>query len=83
MSPLPLQSGGLLIFRLFGIVFALLGLLNLVKPRAMTAYQIRRRSGGQIEGQIEPTQARLLFTRAIGGVFVLVCIGLALGMLGP
>jgi hypothetical protein len=83
MVPVPLQSGFPLIFRLFGLLFVALGALNVVKPRAMTAYQIRRRTGGQIEGQIEPTQARLLFTRVIGGVFVLVGLGIVTGAVGP
>jgi len=84
VAPLvPLQIGGLVLFRLFGIVFAGLGLLNVVKPREMTAYAIRRRAGGPIEGQIEPTATRLLVTRVVGGVMVLLGAGLALGVLGP
>lgn len=84
VSPLlPLQVGGFLLFRLFGLVFAGLGLLNLVRPRAMTAYAIRRRAGGEIEGHVEPTATRLLFTRVMGGVMVLVGLGLAAGFLGP
>ena len=79
----PLQIGGLVLFRLFGLVFAGLGLLNVVRPREMTAYAIRRRAGGPIEGQIEPTATRLLFTRAMGGVMVLAGLGLATGVLGP
>ena len=84
MAPLvPLQIGGLVLFRLFGIVFAGLGLLNVVKPREMTAYAIRRRAGGPIDGQVEPTATRLLVTRVVGGVMVLLGAGLALGVLGP
>lgn len=79
----PLLVGGLLVFRLFGLVFAALGALSLLRPREMTAYQIRQRSGGAIEGQIEPTGTRLLFTRVVGGVMVLVGLGLATGALGP
>ncbi len=79
----PLQLGGLSFFRLFGLVFAVLGGLNLVKPREMTAYTIRRRTGGEIDGQIEPTVTRLWITRLIGGVMMLVGIGMALGMIGP
>ena len=72
--------------RLFGVVFAGVGLLNLVGPRETTAYAIRRRAGGPIEGQIEPTGTRLLFTWATGGVVVVVVglgLGLATGLLGP
>lgn len=84
MSPLvPLQMGGLVIFRLFGLVFAGIGVLNLLRPREMTAYAIRRRAGGTIEGHIEPTSTRLLFTRLVGGVMVIVGLGLAVGVLGP
>ena len=84
MPPLvPLQIGGLVLFRLFGLVFAGLGLLNVFRPREMTAYAIRRRAGGPIEGRIEPTATRLLLTRVVGGVMVLVGAGLALGVLGP
>lgn len=79
----PLQLDGPLFFRLFGLVFALLGGLNLVKPREMTTYTVRRRAGGDIDGQIEPTATRLLLTRLIGGVMLLVGLGLAAGMLGP
>lgn len=79
----PHQVGGLVLFGLFGLVFAVLGLLNLVRPRAMTAYAIRRRAGGEIEGHVEPTATRLLFTRVMGGVMVLVGLGLATGFLGP
>ena len=84
VSPLvPLQIGGLVLFRLFGLLFAGLGLLNVLRPRAMTAYAIRRRAGGPIEGQIEPTPIRLLFTRVVGGVAVVLGLGLATGFLGP
>lgn len=79
----PLQIGGLLLFRLFGLVFAGLGLLNLARPREMTAYAIRRRAGGGVDGHIEPTPTRLLFTRVMGGVMVVVGLGLAAGVLGP
>lgn len=78
----PLQIGGLL-FPLFGLVFAIIGALNLVKPREMTAYTIRRRTGGEIEGQIEPTPTRLLFTRLMGGVMLVIGLGLVLGFMGP
>ena len=84
MPPLvPLQTGGLVLFRLFGLVFAGLGLLNVLRPREMTAYAIRRRAGGPIEGQIEPTATRLLLTRFMGGVMILLGAGLGLGVLGP
>lgn len=58
----PLLMGGFVIFRLFGLVFAAIGALNLVRPRAMTAYKIKRRTGGAIDGQIEPTPTRLFCT---------------------
>jgi hypothetical protein len=83
VPPVPLQFGGLLVFRLFGLLFAGIGLLNLLRPREMTAYAIRRRASGGIDGHIEPTQTRLLFTRLMGGVMVLVGLGLAAGALGP
>ena len=79
----PLQNGPTSIFRLFGLLFAAVGGLNLVKPRAMTAYQIRRRTGGGIEGRIEPTRTRLLFTRVVGAVAVVVGLALFAGMVGP
>lgn len=77
----PLQIGGLL-FQLFGLVFAIIGALNLIKPREMTAYTIRHRTAGKIEGQIEPTPTRLLFTRLMGGVMLVVGLSLALGLVG-
>lgn len=80
--PAPLQLGGLL-FPLFGLVFAVLGLLNLVRPREMTAYTVRRHAGGEVDGRIEPTRTRLAFTRLVGGVMVIVGLGMALGILGP
>lgn len=84
MSPLvPLQTGGLLVFRLFGLLFAGLGALNVLRPREMTSYAIRRRSGNAIDGRIEPTPIRLLITRLLGAVMVIVGLGLALGILGP
>jgi len=83
VSFVPLQFDGFVIFRLFGLVFAAIGALNLFRPREMTAYAIRRRAGGDIEGRIEPTPTRLLFTRIVGGVMVLVGLGLAAGFLGP
>lgn len=84
MAPLiPLQLGGFILFRLFGLVFAVLGVLNLVRPREMTAYAIRRRTGGGIDGHIEPTPTRLLFPRVMGGVMIVVGLGLTLGFLGP
>ena len=84
MSPLvPLQTGGLLVFRLFGLLFAGLGALNVLRPREMTSYAIRRRSGNSIDGRIEPTPIRVLITRLLGAVMVVVGLGLALGILGP
>ena len=84
MSPfVPLQAGGIVLFRLFGLLFAALGALNVLRPRAMTAYAIRQRTGGEIQGHVEPTPIRLLLTRVIGGVSVLLGLGLALGFLGP
>lgn len=83
LTLVPLQVGGLVIFRLFGLLFAAIGLLNLVRPREMTAYAIRRRAGGSIDGHIEPTVTRLLFTRLMGGVMLVVGLGLAAGFLGP
>jgi len=74
-----LQSGPPAVFRLFGVLFAVLGLLNVVKPREMTAYQIRRRTYGAVDGRIEPTETRLWVTRVIGVVMVAVGIGLASG----
>jgi hypothetical protein len=81
--PLPLQTGGLLIFRLFGLVFAAVGALHLVKPREMTAYQIRRRTDGEVDGRIEPTKTRLLFTRVVGAFGVVLGLALAAGVIGP
>lgn len=79
----PLQPVGLSIFRLFGLLFVVVGGLNVLRPRAMTSYRIRRRAGGQVDGQIEPTETRLLFTRIIGGVMVLLGLAVATGALGP
>jgi hypothetical protein len=79
----PLQTGGFVLFRLFGLVFAGIGLLNLLRPREMTAYAIRRRAGGPVDGHIEPTRTRLLLTRAIGGLMIGLGLGLATGVLGP
>lgn len=81
---LPLQfGGGLAVFRLFGLLFAAVGALNLLRPKAMTSYQIRRRTGGEVDGQIEPTETRLLFTRIVGGAAVLLGLALFLGVIGP
>lgn len=83
-TALPLQfGGGLVIFRLFGLLFAALGALNVLRPRAMTSYQIRRRTGGEVDGQIEPTETRLLFTRIVGGFAVLIGLALFFGVIGP
>lgn len=79
----PLQFGGLAFFRLFGLLFAVIGALHLLRPREMTAYAIRQRGGGGVDGRIEPTPIRLLFTRIMGGVGVVVGLGLAAGFLGP
>ena len=76
-------SGPPPVFRLFGLVFAALGALNLLRPRAMTSYQIRRRTRGDVEGQIEPTPTRLLFTRVVGGLAVVIGLALAGGLVGP
>lgn len=84
MAPfIPLQLGGFLLFRLFGLVFVAIGILNLVRPREMTAYVVRRRTGGELEGHIEPTATRLLFTRLMGGVMTIIGLGLFLGVIGP
>lgn len=77
----PLQIGDVL-FPLFGLVFAAISVLNLVKPREMTAYTIRRRAGGEIDGQIGPTATRLMFTRLMGGLMIVVGLGLAFGLVG-
>ncbi len=76
-------SGPPPVFRLFGLLFAALGALNVLRPRAMTSYQIRRRTRGDVEGRIEPTRTRLLVTRVIGGVAVVVGPALAAGVVGP
>lgn len=84
MSPVaPLALGGLVLFRLFGLVFVVVGALNVVRPREMTTYAIRRRAGGPIEGHVEPTQTRLVFTRLVGVAMVVIGLGLAAGVLGP
>lgn len=71
MVPLhPLLFGGFLVFRLFGLLFVALGVLNVLRPREMTAYAIRRRAGGPIDGHIEPTPTRLMFTRLFGGLMI-------------
>lgn len=72
-----------LIFQLFGLFFALLGALNLLRPREMTSFAIRSRTSGNIEGHIEPSPVRLLFTRIMGGIIVIIGLGLAVGVLGP
>lgn len=82
MLPLPLQFGPPPIFRLFGLFFAAVGALNLVKPREMTSYAVKRRVGGATDGRIEPTRTRLLFTRLVGGFMILIGLGLATGSLG-
>lgn len=85
MSAIALQIGAggpPPVFRLFGLVFAVLGLVNVLRPRAMTSYRIRRRTRGEVEGQIEPTPARLLFTRVVGGLMIVVGLALAAGTVG-
>lgn len=82
-SPVLLQVGGSIVFPLFGLVFAVVGVLNLVRPREMTSYAIRQRAGGPVDGHVEPTPTRLLFTRLVGGVMVILGLGLASGFLGP
>ncbi|MFC7226243.1 hypothetical protein N0B31_02425 [Salinirubellus salinus] len=80
---LPLQFGGLggppLFFRLFGLLFAAVGALNLWKPREMASWQFRRRYG-DVEGTLEPSDARVMLMRVFGGFFVLVGLGIFLGL---
>ncbi len=80
-SFVPLQST-LLVFRLFGLAFAALGVLNIVKPREMTAFAVRQRRGGPVEGRIEPTAARLWVTRIVGGLMVVFGLDMAIGVFG-
>jgi hypothetical protein len=81
-SPLPLQFGGFLVFRLFGLAFAAIGPLHLFRPREMTAYAVRRRTGG-VDGTIDPTATRLLVTRIVGALGTLLGLALAPGLVGP
>ncbi len=86
MQATALQAGAVglpSVFRLFGLAFAALGLLSVLRPRAMTSYQIRRRTRSDVEGQIEPTATRLLFTRVVGGLAVVIGLALAAGLVGP
>ena len=83
MSPLPLQFGGVLLFRLFGLLFVALGALGALRPKAMTSYRIRRRTASEVDGEIEPTPTRLLFTRVIGVVMALMGLFFAVGGFGP
>lgn len=83
MPAIALQAGPPPVFRLFGLAFAALGALNVLRPRAMTSYRIRRRTRGEVEGQIEPTRTRLLFTRVVGGLAVVIGLALAAGLVGP
>jgi hypothetical protein len=83
-SLLPLQfAGGFggtpLFFRLFGLLFAAVGALNVWKPREMASWQFRRRYG-EVEGTIEPSDARVMLMRVFGGFFVLVGLGIFLGV---
>lgn len=79
----PSVVGPFLFFRLFGLVFLAVGVLNVVRPREMTSFAIRQRASGEIEGTIEPTGTRILFTRIVGAVMALLGLGIALGVMGP
>jgi hypothetical protein len=57
------------IFSLFALLFVGVGVLNVLKPREMTAYQIKRRSG--VEGTIEPTETRIMLTRIFGVIAII------------
>lgn len=70
-------------FRLFGLLFVALGALTALRPKEMTSYRIRRRIGGDVDGEIEPTPTRLLFTRVIGVVMALMGLFFAVGGFGP
>ena len=78
-SLLPLQFAGgfggtLLFFRLFGLLFAAVGALNVWKPREMASWQFRQRYG-QANGTIEPSDARAMLMRVLGAFFALVGLG--------
>ena len=81
---LPMQfAGGFdrtpLFFRLFGLLFAAVGALNVWKPREMASWQFKRRYGA-VDGTIEPTDARVMLMRVFGAFFVLLGLGIFLGL---
>jgi hypothetical protein len=83
-SLLPLQfAGGFggtpLFFGLFGLLFTAVGVLNVWKPREMASWQFRQRHG-QVDGTIEPSDARVMLMRVFGAFFALLGLGIFLGL---
>lgn len=79
---LPLRfgpAGTPLFFRLFGLLFAVVGALNVLRPREMAAWQVRH-GYGEVDGRIEPSDTRVLLMRVFGGFFLVVGLGIFLGL---
>lgn len=81
MTPLALLQHGEAIPTLFGILFVAVGALNVVKARAVTAFNVSRRSAGTIGDQAELSPTRVVYTRLVGGLMIVVGLGLAFGLL--
>lgn len=81
MTLFTLLQHGEAIPTLFGILFVAVGTLNVVKARAVTAFNVRRRSDEIIEDQVELSPTRVGYTRLLGGVMIVVGVGLAFGLL--
>jgi hypothetical protein len=54
---------------LFLVAFIAIALLQVLKPREMTSYAIKSRTG--TDQRIEPTETRILITRIIGVVAII------------
>jgi hypothetical protein len=69
-------------FRLFGLLFAGIALLFVLKPRAMTQNRIRTSDG--TSATIEPSETQLLAMRIMAGFMVLFGLSFTFGFgFGP
>ncbi|WP_254537611.1 hypothetical protein [Halomarina litorea] len=71
-------DGFFTMFRLFGLVFAVMGILAVLFPRGMGTRRIRTNTG--YEASVEPTGVQQVATRVIGAVFAVIGLAMVAGV---
>ncbi|MFD1512173.1 DUF6199 family natural product biosynthesis protein [Halomarina rubra] len=74
---LPFGGGPPLVFRLFGLLFVAIGVLNVLRPKEMLAWSVKNKYG--VQGDVEPSDTRALVQRIVGAFIALFGVAFTLG----